>query len=84
MLVIASGTPNPLEPAHSNEHFMFNDTDIRKYQKLHKRYFGEDISRKEALEKGTNLLRLMELIFKPMNESEYKQVQERRNETKSL
>lgn len=46
----------------------------------HKR-FGKEISREEAYGKGIKLMRLVEIIYKPMTESEFKQVQERRRET---
>jgi len=54
---------------------------ITKYQELVKKRFGREISREEAMESGTALLRLVELIYKPMSEEEYKQLQKRRKET---
>lgn len=39
-----------------------------------------EISDQEALEKGTSLIRLMELIYKPMTQEEYDLVQKRRKE----
>lgn len=49
----------------------------------HKR-FGKEISREEAYEKGVKLMRLVEIIYKPITETEYKQVQKRRKETGDL
>jgi Flp pilus assembly protein TadG len=57
------------------------DTDIKKFQELYKARFGMDISKDEALAKGTQLLRLMELVYKPMTKEEYELVQKRRIET---
>lgn len=51
---------------------------ITKYQELVRMRFNREISREQALEDGTKLLRLVEVIYKPMTETEYQQVQERR------
>lgn len=61
---------------------MLSDEQIRKFQTLYKNRFGKEISREEAYEKGAKLIRLVELIYKPMTEKEYKRVQKRRKETK--
>ena len=63
---------------------MLSDEMITKYQGLVKQRFNREISREEALENGAKLLRLVELIYKPMTEDEYKQLQERRRETSGL
>lgn len=57
---------------------------ITKYQELVKRRSGREISREETLEKGTKLLRLVELTFKPMTETEFQRLQERRRQTGDL
>lgn len=61
-----------------------DDQMITKYQELVKRRTGREISREEALEKGTKLYRLVELTFKPMTESEFQRLQERRRQTGDL
>ena len=63
---------------------MLSDEQITKFQTLYKNRFGREISREEAYEKGAKLIRLVELIYKPMTEAEYKQLQKRREETKNL
>ncbi|MBI2327388.1 hypothetical protein HYU92_03620 [Candidatus Curtissbacteria bacterium] len=63
---------------------MLTDEQITKFQKLYKYHFGKKISREEAYEKGVKLIRLVELIYKPMSEAEHQQLQERRRETKDL
>jgi urease accessory protein UreF len=63
---------------------MLSDEQITKYQTLYKNRFGKEISREEAYEQGAKLIRLIELIYKPMTENEYKQLQKRREETKNL
>ena len=63
---------------------MLSDEQITKYQMLYKKRFGKEISREEAHEKGAELVRLIELVWKPMTEDEYKRLQERRKETDGL
>ena len=60
---------------------MLSDEQIKKFQTLYKNRFGKEISREEAYEKGAKLIRLVELIYRPMTEDEYKQLQKRRKET---
>lgn len=61
---------------------MLSDEQIKKFQTLYKNRFCKKISREEAYEKGAKLIRLVELIYKPMTEKEYEMVQKRRKETK--
>jgi urease accessory protein UreF len=63
---------------------MLSDERITKYQELYKKRFGKEISREHALEQGTKLVRLMQLIYKPMTEDEYQLLQKRRKETGDL
>jgi len=63
---------------------MLSDEQITKFQTLYKKHFGKKISREEAYEQGAKLVRLVELIYKPMTETEYKNLQERRREIGSL
>ena len=60
---------------------MLSDEQITKFQTLYKNRFGKEINREQALEKGTRLFRLVELIYKPMTETEYQKLQKRRRET---
>ena len=63
---------------------MLSDEQIINFQKLYKNRFGKKISREEAYEKGAKLIRLVELIYKPMTEAEYQQLRERRRQTEDL
>ena len=65
-------------------YFMLSDEQIKKFQMLYKKHFGKEISREEAYERGAKLIRLIELIYKPMTEAEYQQLQERRRQTGNL
>ena len=60
---------------------MLSDEQIKKFQEIYKERFGKEISREEALEQGVKLLRLVELIYKPMTEEERKLVEKRRKDT---
>jgi hypothetical protein len=61
---------------------MLSNEQITKFQTLYKNRFCREINREEAYEQGVKLIRLVELIYKPMTEAEYKIVQKRRKETK--
>lgn len=63
---------------------MMSDEQITKYQMLYKKRYGKEISREEAYEQGVKLIRLVELIYQPMTEAEYQQLQERRRQTGNL
>lgn len=57
---------------------------ITKFQTLYKSRYGKEISQEEAYEKGIKLMRIVELIYQPMTEAEYQQLQERRRQTGDL
>jgi len=63
---------------------MLSDEQITKYQTLYKNRYGKEISREEAYEQGAKLIRLIELIYKPMTQKEHKALQERRKQTNNL
>jgi hypothetical protein len=63
---------------------MLSDDQIIKFQTLYKNRFSKDISREQAYEKGAKLIRLVELIYKPMTEADYQQLQKRRRATREL
>jgi len=60
---------------------MLSDEQITKFQTLYKNRFGKEINREEAYEQGAKLIRLVELIYKPITETEYQKLQERRKIT---
>lgn len=63
---------------------MISNLQIEKFRILYKNRFGIELSREEACEKGIKLIRLVELIYKPMTEVEFEQLQKRRRETGDL
>lgn len=50
---------------------MLTDAHILKYQELYRHHYGREVSREEAREQGTMLLRLMQVIYRPMTELEF-------------
>lgn len=63
---------------------MLSDEMITRYQVLVKNRFNREISREDAIKNGEKLLRLVELVYRPMTEDEYKHLQKRRRETSGL
>ena len=54
---------------------MLTSKQIKNFQKLYKDRFGKEISTENAYEQGAKLIRLIELVYTPMTEKEYQQVQ---------
>lgn len=50
---------------------MLSKKQIKKFQIIYKKHFGKKISKKETVEKGVKLVRLVELIYKPLTKDEY-------------
>jgi hypothetical protein len=55
---------------------------LDKFKNIYKNKFGKDLSNQDTLEKATKLLRLVEIVYKPMTKEEYNKVRKRRMETK--
>jgi len=51
------------------------DEQITQFQTLYKKHFGADISKEQAHEEGIKLVRLMQLIYKPMTKEECETLQ---------
>jgi len=60
---------------------MLSDEQIKTFQTLYKNRFGKEISREDALEQGVKLIRLVELIYKPMTEKDLELLRQRRQTT---
>ena len=54
------------------------DEQITQFQNLYKKHFGSKISRERAYEEGIKLVRLMQLIYKPIQKKDYQKLQQRR------
>ena len=60
---------------------MISKEHLEKFKEIYKKEFGKEISDEDALEQGTKLLRLVELIYKPMTVKEYGALQKHREQT---
>ena len=56
---------------------MLSDEQITKFQMLYRNRFGKEINRNEAYEKGVKLMRLVELIYKPMTKDDHRDIQKK-------
>jgi len=50
---------------------------IKQFQELYKNRFNVELSKQEALEKTEKLIRLLELIYKPITKQQLRQLQEK-------
>lgn len=56
------------------------DDEVTQFQAIYRQQFGKEISQEDARERGTKLVRLFEIIYKPMTKSDYKTIQNRQKE----
>ena len=49
---------------------MLTDKHIEQFRTLYKNRFGEELSRDEAYERGTQLITLVKAIYKPIKKSQ--------------
>lgn len=49
---------------------VLSDEHIKEFQVLYKEHFGVEISKEEARENGAKLLRLISLIYRPIDQSD--------------
>jgi hypothetical protein len=61
---------------------MISEKALKEFKAIYKEKFDIDLSDRDALESATKLLRLVDIIYKPMTNEEYERVQKRREETK--
>jgi hypothetical protein len=59
---------------------MLTDEQVTKFQSIYRESFGKEISRADALEKGIKLVRMMEIVYKPIIEKDLEDLQKRRSE----
>lgn len=63
---------------------LLTSNQITRFQEIYQKRFGKKISREEALEKGIKLVRLMQIVYRPITKEEYKKLQARRKQTGDL
>ena len=59
------------------------DDEVTEFQVAFKENFGKEISREDARERFTKLVRLFEIIYKPITKKEYGKVQAMRKELRN-
>lgn len=60
------------------------DQQITKFQALYKARFHKDLDREKAYDMGIKLVRMMQIIYKPMTIADFERLQERRRQTANL
>ena len=55
---------------------MLSEKAIEEFRDLHKKHFGIEISREDAYEQGYKLVRLFEIIYKPLPIRESKELED--------
>jgi hypothetical protein len=60
----------------------FTKEQLDKFKRIYKEEYNEDISDSQALEMATNLITLLKIVYQPMTETEYNQLQESRKADK--
>jgi hypothetical protein len=63
---------------------MLSDKQVIAFQALYRKHFGREISLEESYEKGIKLVRLIELVYKPMTKEDYQKLKARQGETGDL
>ena len=56
---------------------MMSEAEIISFQQLYKKHFGREINREDASKLGIQLIRTVELTYKPMTEEEFNELQAR-------
>lgn len=60
------------------------DDEVLQFQAIYRQQFGKEISREAAQERGIKLVRLFEIIYKPMTKTDFQRIQQRRKELTNL
>ncbi|MCB9823470.1 hypothetical protein H6802_00710 [Candidatus Nomurabacteria bacterium] len=61
-----------------------SEAQLTSFKALYKQHFGEELSREDALEKALKLVRMMQLVYKPMTKEQYQQVIKRQQQIFNL
>ena len=59
---------------------MLTEKQVEKFQKIYRERFGKEISKADALEKGIKLVRLMDIVYKPITIQEFEEFIKRKIE----
>jgi len=56
------------------------DDEVLQFQAIYRQQFGKEISQQDARERGIKLVRLFEIIYKPMTKADYAKTRQRRKD----
>jgi hypothetical protein len=59
---------------------VLTDEQIKQFQELYQVHFGEEMGHAEAMEKGVQLVRLMQLVYRRMTPADLERVRTRRKQ----
>lgn len=69
-MTLEKGTAEESNKIVKNDYgVLLSDKQISEFQEIYKEHFGTEISKEDARENGIKLLRLVELIYKPADET---------------
>jgi hypothetical protein len=61
-----------------------SEAHLTSFKALYKQHFGEELSQEDALEKALKLVRMMQLIYKPITKKQYRQTIKRQQQILNL
>lgn len=64
----------------NKETIIITDKQLAEFKALYKKRFGEELTDQEAMAKATKLVRLMEIIYRPLTKADLEMVEERKKE----
>jgi len=59
---------------------MLTDKQLDKFKAPYKAHFGEDLGPEDVYEKATKLVRMMQIVYKPMTKAQHERVKARQKE----
>ena len=59
---------------------MLSDKQVQNFQNIYRKRFGKKISYQDALERGIKLVRLMQIIYQPITQKEFDNLQKNKNQ----
>jgi len=61
-----------------------SEAQLISFKALYKQHFGEELSQEDALEKALKLVRMMQLVYKPITKDQYQQIIKRQQQICNL
>ena len=61
-----------------------SEAQLTTFKALYKQHFGEELSQEDALEKALKLVRMMQIVYKPIAKEQYQKVIKRQQQILNL